>query len=217
MDTIECQKRSEGSKPRALRRAGLIPANLYGHKGSESISLTLKAKTVERLLKEASVNNTLIPLKITDMHWSGNTLLREVQKHPAKGFIYHISFFSVAAQESVDVNVSLQFVGEAPGVKLEGGALDTVMTQLQVRCAPDSIPEAIDIDISEMHQGDVLYLHELVLPEGVTVLNDPDQVIVSILAPQISPQLIEAEDAEAAAEAAAPSEAAAETSKEESA
>jgi len=216
MDTIECQKRSEGSKPRALRRAGLIPANLYGHKGSESISLTLKAKTVERLLKEASVNNTLIPLKITDMHWSGNTLLREVQKHPAKGFIYHISFFSVAAQESVDVNVSLQFVGEAPGVKLEGGALDTVMTQLQMRCAPDSIPEAIDIDISEMHQGDVLYLHELVLPEGVTVLNDPDQVIVSILAPQISPQLIEAEDAEAAAEAAAPSEAA-ETSKEESA
>ncbi len=216
MDTIECQKRSEGSKPRALRRAGLIPANLYGHKGSESISLTLKAKTVERLLKEASVNNTLIPLKITDMRWSGNTLLREVQKHPAKGFIYHISFFSVAAQESVDVNVSLQFVGEAPGVKLEGGALDTVMTQLQMRCAPDSIPEAIDIDISEMHQGDVLYLHELVLPEGVTVLNDPDQVIVSILAPQISPQLIEAEDAEAAAEAAAPSEAA-ETSKEESA
>jgi len=216
MDTIECQKRSEGSKPRALRRAGLIPANLYGYKGSESISLTLKAKTVERLLKEASVNNTLIPLKITDMRWSGNTLLREVQKHPAKGFIYHISFFSVAAQESVDVNVSLQFVGEAPGVKLEGGALDTVMTQLQMRCAPDSIPEAIDIDISEMHQGDVLYLHELVLPEGVTVLNDPDQVIVSILAPQISPQLIEAEDAEAAAEAAAPSEAA-ETSKEESA
>jgi len=206
MDTVECQKRSEGSKPRALRRAGLIPANLYGHKGAESISLTLNAKTVERLLKEATVNNTLVPLKIADMPWRGNTLLREVQRHPAKGFIYHLSFFSVAAQETVDVNLPLHYVGEAPGVKLEGGALDTVMTQLQVRCTPDSIPEAIEIDISQMHQGDVLYLRDLILPEGITALNDPEQAVVSILAPQITPETIAAEDAEASAEAGAPTE-----------
>lgn len=197
MDTIECQKRPEGSKPRALRRAGLIPANLYGHKGTESIALTIKAKTAERLLKEASVNNTLVPLKITDAPWSGKALLREVQKHPAKGFVYHLSFFSVATQESVDVNVSLHFVGEAPGVKLEGGALDTVITALAIRCAPDSIPEVIEIDVSHMHQGDILYLRDLVLPEGVVALSEPDQVIVSILAPQITPEMIEAEDAEA--------------------
>ncbi|MBV9389929.1 MAG: 50S ribosomal protein L25/general stress protein Ctc [Chroococcidiopsidaceae cyanobacterium CP_BM_ER_R8_30] len=201
--TIECQKRPAGSKPRALRRAGLIPANLYGHKGTESIALTLNAKTAERLLKVASVNNTIIPLKITDMRWSGNTLLREVQRHPAKGFIYHLSFFSVAAQETVDVDVPLHVVGEAPGVKQEGGALDVVMTELQVRCAPDNIPEAIEVNISQLHQGDVLYLRDLVLPEGVTALNDPEQAVVSILAPQITPQLIEAEDAEEAASAGA--------------
>ncbi|MBV8883200.1 MAG: 50S ribosomal protein L25/general stress protein Ctc [Chroococcidiopsidaceae cyanobacterium CP_BM_RX_35] len=200
--TIECQQRPAGSKPRALRRAGLIPANLYGHKGTESIALTLNAKTAERLLKVASVNNTLIPLKITDMRWSGNALLREVQRHPAKGFIYHLSFFSVAAQETVDVDVPLQVVGDAPGVK-EGGALDVVMTELQVRCAPNSIPEAIDVDISRLQQGDVLYLRDLVLPEGIMALNEPEQVVVSILAPQITPQIIEAEDA-ADAEAAAP-------------
>lgn len=204
--TIECQQRPAGSKPRALRRAGLIPANLYGHKGTESIALTLDAKTAERLLKVASVNNTLIPLKITGMRWSGNTLLREVQRHPAKGFIYHLSFFSVAAQETVDVDVPVQVMGEAPGVKQEGGALDVVLTQLQVRCAPDSIPETIDVDISQLHQGDVLYLRDLVLPEGITALNDPEQVVVSILAPQITPQIIEAEDA-AIAEEEAPVEA----------
>ncbi|MHC5720014.1 MAG: 50S ribosomal protein L25, partial [Nostoc sp.] len=94
--TVESLKRPEGSKPRALRRSGLIPANLYGHKGTESISLTIEAKTVERLLKRASVNNTLIDLNVTDIPWRGKALLRELQIHPAKGTPYHLSFFAVA-------------------------------------------------------------------------------------------------------------------------
>jgi len=91
--TVECKKRPEGSKPKALRRSGEIPANLYGHKGTESISLTIDAKTVERLLKRASVNNTLIDLKVTDVPWQGQALIRELQVHPAKGTPYHLSFF----------------------------------------------------------------------------------------------------------------------------
>ena len=87
---VECQKRAEGSKPNALRRSGLIPAVLYGHKGSESSSLTIKAKTVEHLLKKHAVNNTLIDLSIPDLSWSGKTLLREVQVHPWKGYPYHL-------------------------------------------------------------------------------------------------------------------------------
>jgi large subunit ribosomal protein L25 len=83
--TVECQKREPGSKPRALRRSGLIPANLYGHKGTESIALTVKAKTAEHLLKEASINNTLIQVNIPEIRWRGKTLLREVQTNPAKG------------------------------------------------------------------------------------------------------------------------------------
>lgn len=201
--TVECQKRQPGSKPKALRRSGLIPANLYGHKGVESISLTLDAKTAENLLKRASINNTLVQLNIPDIPWRGKTLLREVQTHPAKGSLYHLSFFSVAAQETVDVEVPLHFVGEAPGVKLNGGALDTVITELQVRCAPDRIPDFIEIDISQMNMGDVLYLHDLVLPEGVTPLTDTEQAVVSILAPQITPEIIEAQEAAADAELAA--------------
>ncbi|WP_016953092.1 50S ribosomal protein L25 [Anabaena sp. PCC 7108] len=92
--TVESQKRPEGSKPNALRRSGLIPANLYGHKGTESISLVVNAKVVERLLKQAIPNKTEIQLDIPELEWSGKTVLREVQIHPAKGTTYHLSFFA---------------------------------------------------------------------------------------------------------------------------
>ncbi|MGV0102563.1 50S ribosomal protein L25/general stress protein Ctc [Nostoc sp. DSM 114167] len=184
--TVESQKRPEGSKPKALRRAGLIPANLYGHKGTESISLTIEAKTVERLLKRASVNNTLIELNIADAPWRGKTLLRELQIHPAKGTPYHLSFFAVAGHGDTTVEVPLRYVGTAVGVKQEGGFLDTVITELQVTCAPENIPEIIEIDVSNLQLGDSLRVHELVLPQGVTVLGDPERVVVSVSQPQIS-------------------------------
>jgi large subunit ribosomal protein L25 len=178
---VECQKRAEGSKPNALRRSGLIPAVLYGHKGAESIALTVKAKTVETLLKKHAVNNTLIDLSIPELSWSGKTLLREVQVHPWKGFPYHLSFFSVATQDSLEVEVSLHFVGESVGVKLEAGMLETVLTQIAVKCKPDSIPDAIEVDISNLKVGDALHIHELVLPAGVVALGDPSQVVVTVL------------------------------------
>lgn len=184
--TVECQKRLEGTKPNALRREGRIPANLYGHKGTESISLTLDAKTAERLLKKASVNNTIIDLNVTDVPWRGKTLLREVQSHPAKRSLYHLSFFAVAAHGDLDVKVPIHFVGDAVGVKQEGGLLDPVMNQLQVRCAPENIPDAIEINVSNLNIGDNLYLHEITLPAGVTALDEAERVVVSVLPPQVS-------------------------------
>lgn len=94
--TVECQTRPEGSKPRALRRSGMIPANLYGHNGAESISLVLDAKDVEHLLKTTAVNKTELELKITDISWNGTTVIKEVQTHPAKGTPYHLSFYACA-------------------------------------------------------------------------------------------------------------------------
>jgi large subunit ribosomal protein L25 len=180
--TVECQKRPEGSKPNALRQSGLIPAVLYGHKGTESLSLTLGAKAVETLLKKATVNNTLIQVNIPDVSWSGKALLREVQTHPWKrSEVYHLSFFSVAAQDTLQVVVPLHFVGEAPGVK-EGGVLDPVFTELQVQCAPDKIPESIEVDISNLQVGDGLHAEQLVLPEGVTALIEPGETVVTITA-----------------------------------
>jgi large subunit ribosomal protein L25 len=181
--TVECQKRAEGSKPNALRRSGLIPAVLYGHKGAESVELTLTAKTAETLLKKATVNNTLVDVQIPDLSWSGKALLREVQTHPWKRTeIYHLSFFSVAAQESLNVAVPLHFVGEAAGVK-DGGVLEPILTELQVQCAPGNIPESIEIDVSHLQAGDVLRIEELVLPQGVTSLIEPGEMVVTIAAP----------------------------------
>ncbi|MEH2377090.1 50S ribosomal protein L25/general stress protein Ctc [Nostoc sp.] len=194
--TVESLKRPEGSKPRALRRSGLIPANLYGHKGTESISLTIEAKTVERLLKRASVNNTLIDLNVTDIPWRGKALLRELQIHPAKGTPYHLSFFAVAGHGDTTVEVRFRFVGTAIGVKQDGGVLDTVITELQVSCAPENIPDVIEIDVTNLQMGDSLSIGDIVFPEGVTPLIEPERLVVSVLPPQIS-----AEDVEAEAEA----------------
>lgn len=94
--TVECQKRPEGIKPNKLRREGFIPATLYGHNGSESISLTVKEKDAQNLLKQASVNQTLVDVNIPDLSWNGKVLIREVQAHPWKRNLYHLSFFFVA-------------------------------------------------------------------------------------------------------------------------
>ncbi|MEH2264221.1 50S ribosomal protein L25/general stress protein Ctc [Nostoc sp.] len=199
--TVESQKRPEGSKPRALRRSGLIPGNLYGHKGTESISLTIDAKTVERLLKRVSVNNTLIELNIADAPWRGKTLLRELQIHPAKGTPYHLSFFAVAGHGDTTVEVRLRFVGTAIGVKQEGGVLDTVVTELQVTCAPENIPEVIEIDVTNLQIGDSLSISDISFPEGVTPLAELERLVVSVLPPQINAEAEEEAETETASEA----------------
>ena len=181
--TVECQKRPEGINPRALRRDGLIPAALYGHKGTESVSLVVKAKEALNLLKKASINNTLVDLEIPDISWNGKALIREVQAHPWKRTLYHLSFFSVASQDSIEVVVPLKLLGKAIGVKQEGGIMDQMITELKVACAPDNIPESIDINVSDMGLGTTLHVHELVLPEGITTSEDPSRNILSIVAP----------------------------------
>ncbi len=182
--TIEGHKRPEGSKPNALRRQGLIPAVLYGHQGAESINITIPAKVAETLLKRNVVNHALIQLNVPELSWSGKTLLREVQKHPWKGFPYHLSFFSVAQQESLTVSIPLHFVGEPVGVKLEGGLLDVVLSELEIDCEPGSIPDRIDVDVTGLHQGQALHIRELTLPAGVTATGDAEQVVVSIIRPE---------------------------------
>ena len=179
--SVQCQKRAEKTTPNGLRRNGLIPAVLYGHSGSESIALTLDAKAAEQLVKKASLNNTLINVDIPDISWSGKTILREIQTHPAKGNIYHLSFFSVAAHGAIEVVIPLHFVGEAKGVKLTGGMLDTVISSLAVKCVPDSIPERIDVDVTDLGIGDAIHINQLNLPAGVTPLVDGGEVVVSVL------------------------------------
>ncbi len=178
---LECQKRPENSKPNALRRSGKIPAVLYGHNGTDSVELTVDAKAAELLLRDASVNNSLIDINVADLPWSGKALLREVQSHPWKRKLYHLSFFSVGTHASLDLEVPIHTVGESPGVKTGGGSLDQVITSLRIRCAPDAIPEVIEVDISKLEVGGAIHVSELPLPADVMPLVDKDQLVLSIL------------------------------------
>ncbi|MGV2828412.1 50S ribosomal protein L25/general stress protein Ctc [Myxosarcina sp. GI1(2024)] len=182
--TVECQTRPEGSKAKALRREGSIPASLYGHKGGESISLVIPAKQAQTLLKNAAINNTLVDLKIPDISWTGKALIREVQVHPWKKTLYHLSFFTVSAKQTVEIVVPVNLIGEAVGAK-EGGIVEQVITELNISCKADSIPETIEVDISNFEIGRTLHVGELTLPEGTTVLEDPERTVLSIVTPAI--------------------------------
>ena len=180
--TVECKTRTVGSKPRALRREGLIPAALYGHKGAESVSLTMNAKDAQVLLKKAAINNTLVDLNIPDIPWNGKAIIREVQAHPWKKTLYHLSFFSVAGDKKLNLVVPIKLEGEAKGLK-QGGILEQIFTELHISCGADKIPENIEIDVTNFGIGTNLAVGDVVLPEGVTVLDDPEQTLFSIVAP----------------------------------
>ncbi|MEM8779876.1 MAG: 50S ribosomal protein L25 [Cyanobacteria bacterium P01_G01_bin.49] len=95
--TLQCQKRPDDIKPNALRRDGLIPATLYGHKGTESMQLMVNQKEVVFLLRDVTVDETVIEVKIPDLSWNGNVVVKEIQAHPWKRNLLHLSFYYVAA------------------------------------------------------------------------------------------------------------------------
>lgn len=179
--TVDCKTRASEEKANTLRHQGWIPAVLYGHQGAESLDLAVDAKTVETLLKKASLNNTVIQLNISGSSWKGKTLLREVQSHPSRGIVYHLSFFAIGSHASLNVSVPLHFVGTAIGVKNSGGVLDPIITSLELQCPPDKIPDTIDVDVSNLDVGASLHLREVNLPDGVTTQGDPEQVVATVV------------------------------------
>lgn len=196
--TVECKTRPEGSKPRALRREGLIPAALYGHDGANSISLTIPAKEAQVLLKNAAINNTLIDLKVSDISWQGKALIREVQAHPWKKTLNHLSFFTVSGSQKLEIVVPVIMVGQAAGVK-QGGIVEQLINELNITCAADNIPESIEINVEDFEIGMILHVGELVLPEGITALDDPERPVISVVTPAKSSETDEEVTAEASA------------------
>jgi large subunit ribosomal protein L25 len=181
--TLECKTRSEDSKPRALRREGFIPANLYGHNGAEALSLVLTLKEAITLLKNASVNNTLVDLAIPELDWNGKVLIREVQTHPWKRNLHHISFFCPSGDNDVEVVVPLKIVGHSIGIA-QGGIMEQMVTEVKVRCLPTNIPQYLEMDITNVDIGKTFSVANLVLSEGIKVLDDPNKNIIGIVAPR---------------------------------
>ncbi|MGF1600617.1 MAG: 50S ribosomal protein L25/general stress protein Ctc [Thermosynechococcaceae cyanobacterium] len=204
--TVECEPRKIEINPRKLRRMGQIPAVLYGHEGTESVSLTLPESIAAKMLTAVEVNNTLITVNVPELSLNCQSLLRDVQTHPWKSQVYHLSFFAIAGQDSLTVTVPLNFIGEPVGVKTGGGSLDLSLNALELQCEPQNIPETIDVDITEMKVGDAIHVNELSFPKGVLSGGEDSRLVASILAPS---GVSEAEEEEAVSEAAATGEAAA--------
>jgi len=166
---------------RALRRGGQVPATVYGHKGAESISITLDGKEATTLLRQATINNTMIEVNVTDGDFKGKTLLREVQNHPYKKEIYHLSFFAIESQSKIEVDIPLHFIGVPVGVKVGGGSIDTIKNYVRVACAPIDIPESFEIDITGLDIGKGVHVGEINYPEGVKPVTETTALVITIL------------------------------------
>jgi large subunit ribosomal protein L25 len=183
---------------RKLRADGQVPAVIYGH-NREPQSLAVSARDLDRLLDHVSAASTIIELDFGGA--TARTLIREIQRHPFRRQILHVDFQELVAGETVTVEVPLVLVGTAEGVRVGGGILDQVLRQVEIECDPGSIPNHIDVDVSNLTIGHSIHVGELQLPAGVTMLTDTEQTIVVLSAPRA-----EAEPEPAAAEEAAPAE-----------
>ena len=185
METIEAEVRKEkGTRPvKRLRGKGYIPAILYG-KGKESLPLTLKDKDFRMVLQHLAGKSALIELKIKrgDKSIKKTVILKETQKDLTRDMILHLDFYETALDKPIEVNVPVVLTGESPGVK-EGGVLDHVLWEIKIETLPTRIPEKIEVDISSLKIGESLYVRDLKTKE-VTILNEPTEVMVSILAPR---------------------------------
>lgn len=184
---LKASPRSETGKGsnRKMRSTGRIPAVVYGH-GERTRHLSVDAHELELLFSRVHWENTIIRLDIEGERGEVRALVREVQSHPARGDVLHVDFQQIHAGEKVTVEVPIRLVGAAPGVKT-GGILMNTVTDLEVRCSADRIPEYIEVDVSALEIGDSIHLRDITLPEGVEAQIDADRTICSVAPPTVVP------------------------------
>jgi large subunit ribosomal protein L25 len=185
-----------GKATKRLRKAGIIPANISGHK-EESQAVQVEALAFEAL-KRARGATSIITLRLSGSKRVQTALVRRVQRDPRSGKILHIDFSRVSLTERITMKVPLRFVGEAPGVKAEGGVLLHLLDALEVECTASDIVEFIEVDVSPLAEIDsMLHAEDVQLPANFTLITDPKEGLAKVAATR-------AERAEEAAEAAAP-------------
>ena len=187
-------REEKGSRPvKRLRDAGWIPGIIYGH-NKDNISVKVNNREVIHLLHSMASEHPLIKLKLKNK--KNDVLVKNIQYHPYRDEIIHIDFHQVAMDEVLTTTVAVEAVGESKGV-LSGGVLDHTMRELQIECLPTDIPGIIELDISELGIGDSIHVSEITVPEGVKFLDDPDQPVLSVIAPKIEEEEVSEEEMEA--------------------
>ena len=165
-----------------------MPAVIYGV-GQDAQSLTLIRKDFEYMLENEACFSSILEVQVDGK--SQNAIIKDIQRHPAKGFPMHADFLRVRMDQAIKVNVPLHFINEeqCTGVKLGGGMIQKQATDIEIQCLPKDLPEYLEVDMLDVELGDIVHLSDITLPEGAiaTALelgDDHDLAIASVIAPR---------------------------------
>lgn len=167
---------------RRLRASGQIPAVLYGT-AHDTVPIEVERKKVEEVFRAGATENTIFLLRRLESDQERHARIREIQIDPVSREVLHIDFQRVLMDQVIQLEVPIQPVGTPKGVKDEGGVLDFVTREVSVECLPGDIPETLEVDVSDLAIGDHVEAGALRLPKDVTLLEEPDRVIVSVAYP----------------------------------
>lgn len=172
---IEAEKRETiGKHVKTLRRAGKIPAVIYG-KGMEALPITLDRKITTNTLGKVSTS-TILNVKVGNQEHA--TLVREIQKDHIKQEILHIDFQAVSLKEKLRTSVSINLFGEAPVLKEYEALIVSGINSIEVECLPQDLPESIEVDLVVLKElGDAIYVKDLPVPANVEFLTDPEELV----------------------------------------
>ncbi|HHW06859.1 MAG TPA: 50S ribosomal protein L25/general stress protein Ctc [Clostridia bacterium] len=195
--TVTAEKRSvlgKGAVNR-LRRQGFVPGILYGEKcGNVPVAID------EKEFRKVELGTGKVFKVVVAGEQEHSVIVREMQRDPVSRRLTHVDLLEVSMNEPIEVIVPIRIEGEAKGEKV-GGVLQHGLREVEIKCLPKDIPEAITVDISALDIGDSIKVEDLVPPAGVTVLTEPDQLVVTVIAAQHA-EAVEEEGEGAAPEAA---------------
>jgi large subunit ribosomal protein L25 len=182
MQNLQVKERQiKGKKVKTLRQAGFLPAVIYGE-GIPSQSISVPYKDFEKAYREAG-ESTLLKIEVDGE--SHNVLIHGIAYDPLKGNPIHADFYAVRMDRLIRTKVPLEFIGESPAVKKEGGVLVKVMQEIEVEALPQNLPHEIRADISVLDSIELkLFVKDLKLPQGVRIMTGAEEVVVLVEAPR---------------------------------
>ena len=182
------ERKSKGTgASRRLRHEGSTPGILYGGV-KDAISLEIDTKELFMQFRHEAFHASILTLNLEGKKES--VILRDFQMHPVRNNIQHIDFQRINENEKISVKVPFHFVNEetAPGVKIEGGLVSHIMTEIDISCLPKDLPQYIEVDLGELAMGESIHLSEVTVPEGVeltSLTDENDPAITSISKPKV--------------------------------
>jgi len=187
-------RKTTGNSPaRELRRGGHIPAVLYGPQ-TEPVLLSVNIKELEQVFKKGSIGSIILNLIIQNgKKVTKPAMIKEFQSHPVSGDFLHIDFYEIDMQRKINVMIPVITKGISKGVEL-GGLLQIIRREIEVLCMPGDIPEAFELDITDMDVGDSVHVEEIPLGDNVEISSDVNFTVLTIVSPKV--EEVEEEDEE---------------------